>query len=235
MYGDSDKALSQSTSKRHTGASRKFGSLLHQLTDSGSESEDDTPEPKKTPEAPVETTTAKPWLRDFLGYLNSKDDLGGLTIVEWWGVSAHSRLSSLVPLLISFTQYNEKRYPVWASLARDYLSVMAGSVSSERSFSSAGITISKRRNRLKADIVEALQCLKSMSRRSLLFREMPSTLLEGAALESTPSVEAEHEGSEGQVVEVNAGPGWDAGVEGIDDEDDTFYGGDEDDVYVNDI
>jgi hypothetical protein len=48
---------------------------------------------------------------------------------------------------------------------------MASSVSSERAFSAAGITISKRRNRLKGDIVEALQCLKCMIRRDLLFRE----------------------------------------------------------------
>jgi hypothetical protein len=50
---------------------------------------------------------------------------------------------------------------VWGSLARDVLAVMASSVSSERSFSSAAETITKRRNRLKSDIVEALQGLKS--------------------------------------------------------------------------
>jgi len=49
---------------------------------------------------------------------------------------------------------------------------MASSVSSERAFSAAGITISKRRNRLKGDIVEALQCLKCLYRRDLIFREV---------------------------------------------------------------
>ncbi|KAJ7910062.1 hypothetical protein B0H13DRAFT_1616025, partial [Mycena leptocephala] len=38
-------------------------------------------------------------------------------------------------------------------------------------FSSAGITISKRRNRLKADIVEALQVLKCMIRQDLIFQK----------------------------------------------------------------
>jgi hypothetical protein len=57
---------------------------------------------------------------------------------------------------------------VWGSLARDYLAIMASSVSSERVFSSAGIIISKRRNRLKGDIVEALQFLKCIIRRDLL-------------------------------------------------------------------
>ncbi|KAJ3495089.1 hypothetical protein NMY22_g19981 [Coprinellus aureogranulatus] len=61
----------------------------------------------------------------------------GQSVVAWWG--AHAR-----------------RLPTWASLARDYLAIMALSVSSERAFSAAGITISKRRNALKADIVEAL-------------------------------------------------------------------------------
>ncbi|KAJ6530124.1 hypothetical protein B0H19DRAFT_967854 [Mycena capillaripes] len=37
-------------------------------------------------------------------------------------------------------------------------------------FSAAGITISKGRNRLKGDIVEALQFLKCLIRRDLLFR-----------------------------------------------------------------
>lgn len=56
---------------------------------------------------------------------------------------------------------------------------MASSVSSERAFSSAGITISKRRNRLKADIVESLQFLKWSIRRDLLYREPePTSVLE---------------------------------------------------------
>jgi hypothetical protein len=31
---------------------------------------------------------SKPWLRDFNGYLQSRDELGDMSIVEWWGVSA---------------------------------------------------------------------------------------------------------------------------------------------------
>ena len=52
---------------------------------------------------------------------------------------------------------------------------MASSVSSERTFSAAGITISKRRSRLKADIVEALECLKCLIRKDLLFRKVDTT------------------------------------------------------------
>ena len=51
---------------------------------------------------------------------------------------------------------------------------MASSVSSERAFSLAGITISKRRNRLDADIVEALQCLKSFIAQDLMARDVVS-------------------------------------------------------------
>ena len=76
-------------------------------------------------------------------------------------------------------QLNSRRLPVWASLAGDYLPNMASSVSSERAFSSAGITISKRRSHLKGDIVEALQCLKCMLRHELIFRESgPCSTLE---------------------------------------------------------
>lgn len=67
---------------------------------------------------------------------------------------------------------NAHRYsPVWSSIAQDYLSIMASSVSSERAFSQGGITISKRRSRLKGDIVEALQCIKCAIHHDLLFRE----------------------------------------------------------------
>jgi hAT family C-terminal dimerisation region len=56
---------------------------------------------------------------------------------------------------------------------------MSSSVSSERAFSQGGITISKRRNRLKGDIVEALQCIKCALRHELLFREhAPSSISE---------------------------------------------------------
>ena len=80
------------------------------------------------------------------------------------------------------------RYPVWRSLARDYLAIMASSVSSERAFSSAGITISKRRNLLKPELVEALQCMKCLIRRDLLFCEPAlSSALEVALEEAEDS------------------------------------------------
>ena len=59
---------------------------------------------------------------------------------------------------------------------------MSSSVSSERAFSQGGITISKHRNQLKGDIIEALQCLKCAIRHELLFREpAPSSRLEADA------------------------------------------------------
>ena len=54
---------------------------------------------------------------------------------------------------------------------------MAYSVASERAFSSAGITISKRRNRLDSDIVEALQCLKSLLQQNLMSTVFPTVAL----------------------------------------------------------
>ena len=48
---------------------------------------------------------------------------------------------------------------------------MASSVSSECAFSHGGITISKRRSRLKGDIVKAIQGVKCAIRTDLLFRE----------------------------------------------------------------
>lgn len=62
---------------------------------------------------------------------------------------------------------------------------MASSVSSERAFSSAGITLSKRRNRLKGDIVEALQFMKCLFNQHLLFREVCTVAEEELILDET--------------------------------------------------
>ena len=103
---------------------------------------------------------ARPWLQGFHDYLNTREHLGNSTVVQWWGM--HSA-----------------RYPVWGSLARDFLPIMASSISSERVFSSAGITISKHHNRLKADIIEALQFLKCATKSSdTLVHDAPSLAAE---------------------------------------------------------
>jgi hypothetical protein len=105
------------------------------------------------------------------------------------------------------------RYPTWAYLARNYLPVMASSVSSERAFSSAGITISKRRNRLKKDIVEALQCLKCMYHNNLIFRDVTTASEEVKDMEQEPLLYMD--------VDINVmedASGWDDMVE---DESDT--------------
>ena len=103
---------------------------------------------------------------------------------------------------------------------------MASSVSSECAFSSTGITISKRHDCLKPDIVEALQFLKCIYHPDLLFHEEPSTELEAELDEYEDSVQGDAEKV-----------GWDklisdlADDEGFVDHDDD----DDDDVYVQDV
>ncbi|KAJ3522295.1 hypothetical protein NMY22_g11953 [Coprinellus aureogranulatus] len=115
----------------------------------------DDDEPSETPVA-APTTSEEPWLPKFRAYMDGRDSLvlgtTTMSMVSWWGAHA-------------------ARLPTWASLARDYLAIMASSVSSERAFSAAGITISKRRNRLKGPLVEALQFLKCAYERDLIFRD----------------------------------------------------------------
>ncbi|KZV78702.1 hypothetical protein EXIGLDRAFT_588557, partial [Exidia glandulosa HHB12029] len=101
------------------------------------------------------------WRVEYESYIRSDHDVpDGMPLVQWWGM-------------------NSSRYPTWTSLSGDYLPAMASSVSSERIFSSAGITITKRRNRLQGDIVEATQVLKAAIRNDLLVRKpQPSSTLE---------------------------------------------------------
>lgn len=70
----------------HTGSLTmcKVGILLCELLDD----EDDTDShAEDTP-----TNTNDPWHEDFNGYLHSRDKLGAMTIVEWWGVWIHLSL-----------------------------------------------------------------------------------------------------------------------------------------------
>lgn len=92
---------------------------------------------------------------------------------------------------------------------------MSCSVSSERAFSQGGITISKRRSRLKGDIVEALQCLKCLLRHDLLFQ---------AVVDGDSDDEGKDDGHVSDVGD-DVKDGWDCFVE--DDSDDGFNADDE--------
>jgi hypothetical protein len=82
---------------------------------------------------------------------------------------------------------------------------MASSVASERAFSAAGITISKHRNRLDADIVEALQCLKSLiSHQDLALRPFPSLAEEEVEMDEVDLQRANQEGTSEEVVNEEA-------------------------------
>jgi hypothetical protein len=65
-------------------------------------------------------------------------------------------------------QHNSQRYPVLARMAKDYLAIQGSSVPSERAFSSAGLDKTLLRNRMKADLFEALQILRSAYKAGIL-------------------------------------------------------------------
>ena len=76
-------------------------------------------------------------------------------------------------------------------MAKDHLAIMASSVSAERAFSAAGITITKRRNRLKGDIVEALQILKCQLKTDIMHSNEIHTLMMELELERRMKAEEE--------------------------------------------
>lgn len=127
--------------------------LLRELSDD----EDTVPDNNST--APEDDC---PWLQHFTMYIDTVEQVPeSWPAIKWWGV-------------------NSSRYhPAWVSLARDYLSIMSSSVSSERVFSQGGVTVTELRSRLKGDIFEALQCVKCAIRHDILFREpAPSSVVE---------------------------------------------------------
>ena len=94
---------------------------------------------------------------------------------------------------------------------------MASSVSSKSAFSAAGITISKCWNQLEGDIVEALQCLKSLIHQDLIFREVISATQEEQDLNLVDKDPANHETNASDVVRSGEDWPWDSLVEGLKD------------------
>jgi hypothetical protein len=101
---------------------------------------------------------------------------------------------------------------------------MSSSVSSEWAFLQGGITISKHRNCLKGDIVEALQCIKCAIRHHLLFRE------------PGPSSKSEIETNDGELEIVSAGEDMPVECDESDVEeiswDDLLIEDEDDDMYI---
>ncbi len=98
---------------------------------------------------------------------------------------------------------------------------MASSVSSESVFSGAGITITKRRNRLQGDIIEALQCLKSLIHQDLIFREVPTVMEEEARLDLEDEDPANQEAHTSDVVQGGFNWFWERLEEDLEVDDDT--------------
>lgn len=143
------------------------------------------------------------WLNEWSAYLNSDEVVPeGMGTVHWWGIHG-------------------QRYPTWQSLARDYLAIMASSVSSESLCSAAGITTSKCHNRPEGDVVEALQCLKSFTHQDLPFHDVVNAAQEEEHLDLADQEPANRGASSSEVVRDGERWGWDELVEGLDDDEGT--------------
>ena len=66
--------------------------MLRDISDDSSPDDDDDDDD----DASELINSSKPWLAEFKGYLHSRDVLGNLSIVQWWGVC----LSSLLYLIV---------------------------------------------------------------------------------------------------------------------------------------
>ena len=77
---------------------------------------------------------------------------------------------------------------------------MASSVSNKQAFSSAGITICKQYNHLNANIVEALQCLKSLIHQDLMAWDVITIVDEEQELDRATSQPANQDNTTNEVV-----------------------------------
>jgi hAT family C-terminal dimerisation region len=100
---------------------------------------------------------------------------------------------------------------------------MASSVSSERAFSSTGITISKCRNRLKGDLVEPLQCMKYIYHNNLLFQEVQVSSEIEKELDGEEVIDVDMDSDE--VLQEADGFSWDSII--VDNDDDASGDGED--------
>lgn len=87
MYGETSNAQPK-LGWSHPGASWKLGTLLRNISDDDSDKDDDSDDTSEL------TKSSKPWLAEFNGYLHSRNMLGNLSIVQWWGVRLQVHLFS---------------------------------------------------------------------------------------------------------------------------------------------
>ncbi|KAF5355385.1 hypothetical protein D9757_014616 [Collybiopsis confluens] len=119
------------------------------------------------------TQPIEAWCADYDKYVTVGPEEGpkDMSIVTWWAI------------------HSQRLGPVWTIFALDSLAIMASSVSSERCFSSGGLVITKLRNRLRGDITEALQVIKSTLRDEVQFKEAGPSLAMETEIEEEVEVE----------------------------------------------
>ncbi|KAG1720921.1 hypothetical protein EDD22DRAFT_962677 [Suillus occidentalis] len=174
-----------SSSSEPTTRKSKAGALKKLIQEVLSDSDDNN---SSNTASPSVRDPSRPWRAEFLSYLETIEAVPptGMSTIQWWGINA--------PM-----------YQMWASLTRDYLSIMTSSVSS--------------------DIVEALQSLKCSLHNDLLFREAgPSSLVEEELNDS--DTKADISEKEGDVADDERG--WDTLI--LDDENNS-----DDDISVSEI
>ena len=63
--------------------------------------------------------------------------------------------------VLGFWKENQLKFPILASMVKDFLSIQPTSVSSERCFSQSGLIVTNLRNQLHPETVRQVMCLKS--------------------------------------------------------------------------
>ncbi|CAG8591450.1 17949_t:CDS:1 [Cetraspora pellucida] len=95
--------------------------------------------------------------------LTTTSDLDELT--RYWEIIAPSEETSVC----NWWKANQRAFLNLATMAKDYLAIMSTSVSCEQLFSLAGLTVTKSRNSLDNETVQAILCLKSWFTEDLPF------------------------------------------------------------------
>lgn len=121
---------------------------------------DDGPDPGATEQVSV--------VDEYSSYALSPPSKSGQDILQFWTVRSIDVSKTILKYILIILKVNEEMYPTLFKIALDYLPIQASAVPCERVFSSSAETDTKRRNRIKPILMEALQIIKYRKKKERL-------------------------------------------------------------------
>jgi hypothetical protein len=130
--------------------------------------------------------------QEYQAYITAPPSPKTVDIVKFWEASKQGSSSIMVTNTDVLFQISCTAFPTLFAMAMDYLPIQASAVSCERVFSSSAETDTKKRNRIKPELMESLQMLKYHLKKERLNFTEDWALSEKELIEDAPEEDMLH-------------------------------------------